>query len=313
MSAPPLLPQNCAPLERAGVVTKVFRKILRVALGLGVAGAILVGAVFLVLALPLLKEGKLVECSRALAGGFVSLLFAWVLGKGLRNARRKAYDLAVAEYTQAICLDPATPIVHHNRGVACQAQHDYAKAVAHFDAAIRLDPTLPHAYVGRVNAYGAVGQFDRVIADYTAALQLDPNNVLAYCARATAYNGLGRFDRSIPDASEAIRLNPRLYLGYDARAYGYMQRGSFNGIVKLLATVWMLTSLGFLRQDHFDWSTPTGSKADYEQALADFTEAIRLNPTAWDCYQGRAQVYRALDEADKAGADEACVRQAASR
>ena len=167
---------------------------------------------------------------------------------------------------------------------------------------------MPDAYVGRVNAYGAMGQFERVIADYTETIRLVTNHALAYCARATAFNGIGRFDRSIPDASEAIRLDPHLYLGYDARGYGFVQRGSFNPIVKLVGIAWMLATFGFLRRDHFDWKTPTGSKADFEQAIADFTEAIRLKPTASDCYHGRALAYQALGDHAKAIADEARAR-----
>jgi Tfp pilus assembly protein PilF len=59
-----------------------------------------------------------------------------------------------------------------------------------------------------------------------------------------------------------------------------------------------------LRRDHFSWRTPTGSKADFYQALDDFSEALRLNPTALDCYFGRAQVYRSLGDHAKAAADE---------
>jgi Tfp pilus assembly protein PilF len=70
----------------------------------------------------------------------------------------------------------------------------------------------------------------------------------------------------------------------------------------------MLATFGFLRRDHFNWRTPTGSKADFHQALDDFNEALRLNPMALDCYLGRAQVYRALGERAKAEADEFRVR-----
>jgi hypothetical protein len=102
-----------------------------------------------------------------------------------------------------------------------------------------------------------------------------------------------------------IRLAPQRFLGHDARGYGYLQRGNFNVIVKLLGIAWMLATLGILRRDRFDWRTPTGTMADFEQAVRDFTEAIRLNPQAWDCYQGRAQAYRALGEPAKAADDEA--------
>jgi hypothetical protein len=95
-----------------------------------------------------------------------------------------------------------------------------------------------------------------------------------------------------------------LYLGYDARGYGMLQRGNFNVIIKCIAVAWMLATFGFLRREHFSWRTPTGSRADFHQAFDDFTEGLRLNPAAVDCYLGRAQVYRALGEPAKAAADE---------
>jgi tetratricopeptide (TPR) repeat protein len=279
-------------------------RVAQLVLTLGVVVCLLGAAVALVLAILAVQEGNTALLVRACVGGLVSLGFVWLLGQGVRHARRRANDLALARHADAIRNDPPNAVAHFNRGVAWAAKRQYARAIAHFDAAIRLAPNQPYAYVGRVNAYGALGQFERVVAEYTEALRHDPKDALAYCARATAYNGLGRFDRSLPDAAEAIRLAPELYLGYDARGYAHLQRGGFNAAIKVIAVAWMMGTLGFLRRDYFDWRTPTGSKADFHQALDDFTEALRLNPSAADCYQGRARAYRALGEPTRAGADE---------
>jgi tetratricopeptide (TPR) repeat protein len=280
-------------------------KLLRLVLTLGVCASLLVGAVLLVLAVLVIAEGKRFEFLGALSGGLVSAGIAWLLGKGAGAARKRATDQAIAEHAHAIRLDPPNANSHYNQGVACAGRRAFPKAIAHFDAAIRLDPNLAYAYVGRVNAYIALGQYNRVIADYTEAIRQDPNNALAHAARATAYNRMGRFDLSIPDAEEAIRLAPQSFLGYDARGYGLWHRGNFNWILKLLAIAWMVATLAFLRRGHFDWRTPTGTKADFEQAVADFTEAIRLNPAALDCYQGRARAYQALGKHAEAAADNA--------
>jgi len=244
------------------------------------------------------------------AGGIVSLLFAWILGRGARIARRKANDLAIAEHAEAIRLELQPSIAPITLAFVCTRKGDHARAIAHYEAAIRLNPADANAHVGRVNAYGALGDYPRMIADYTETIRLDPGNALAYAARATAYNALGQFYNSIPDATEAIRLDPNLHLGYDARGYGLLQRGGFNRLVKLMALAWMLVTFGFLRRDHPAW-TPIGSKADYTQAIADFTEAIRLNPAAWDCYHGRALVYRALGDHTRAAEDLAQMRRPA--
>jgi tetratricopeptide (TPR) repeat protein len=279
-------------------------------LSLGVVFALLVAAVFLVLAIIAVGEGNSSLLVRALAGGLLCLSLTWLLGRGARAARHRATDLAIAACSEAIARESLDCIAHCNRGFACMNQRDFPRAIAHYETAIRLDPKDPYPLLGRVNAYGSIGQFDRVIADYTQQIQREPTNALAYCARATAYNGIGRFDLAIADADEAIRLDPYLYLGYDARGYGLWQRRNFNIILKGIAIAWMLLTLGFLRRDRFDWRTPTGSKADHEQAIVDFTEAIRLNPASWSSYRGRALVYQALGEQGRAAADQARVRQA---
>jgi len=276
----------------------------RVLLLLGVVLGLLCGAVLFVLAILVLLEGKIFQFSLAVGGGLLSWLISWLFGRGAARIKHRVVLRAIAEHKGAIGLQPLSAVAHNNQGVACHQNGEFAKAVAHFEAAIRLNSENGNAFVGRVNAYGALGLWDRVIAEYTEAIARDPKDMLAYCARATAFNAIGRWDRSIPDASAAIRLARDLYLGYDARGYGYLQRGSFNWIIKAIAITWMVATFAYLRRDHFDWRTPTGSRVDYEQAIADFTEAIRLNPSASDCYMGRAQARRALGQHDDAALDE---------
>ena len=283
---------------------------VRIVLGLAVVLSLLAGAVCFVFAVLVMVEGKLSQFWLAFAAGVFSWFVAWLCGKCVSGIKRRLTDQAIAEHAHAIQFDPSDSIAHNNHGTACHQKGEYAKAIAHFEAAIRLDPQGPNAYVGRVNAFGALGQWDRVIAEYSDAIRLDPNHALAYCARATAYNGIGRWERSIPDATTAIRLAADLYLGYDARGYGYLQRGGFHWIIKLIAIAWLVGTFAFLRRDHFDWRTPTGSKADFDKAIADFTEALRLNPRAWDCYAGRARAYRSIGDHEQARADENHVRQA---
>lgn len=287
--------------------TRAFWKTCQLVLTLGVLGIMLASAVLLVLAMLVIAEGKTIQFLQALTGGIAGLACARLLGKAVTRCRQRVIDSDIDAAAAAIRFDPPVAIAQFNRGLACAQKRDHAGAIAHYDAALELDPTLADAHVGRVNAYLALWRPQQVIADYTGAIERDPNNALAYCARATAYNGTGRWDLSIPDATEAIRLAPGVYLGYDARGYGYLQRGSFTWIVKLVPIAWMLATLGFLRRDRFDWRTPVGSRADLEQAGSDFTEALRLNPSALDCYVGRAKAYQALGKHAEAAADQARV------
>ena len=91
---------------------------------------------------------------------------------------------------------------------------EFDKAIADFTEAIRLDPRRAEAYWGRAHAYAKKGEFDKAIADFTEAIRLDPRHAEAYCGRAYAYAKKGEFDKAIADYTEAIRLNPKYAEAY---------------------------------------------------------------------------------------------------
>jgi tetratricopeptide (TPR) repeat protein len=70
-----------------------------------------------------------------------------------------------------------------NRGVAYAYKGDNDRAIADFNQAIRLDPKSALTFKNRGDAYTNKGGYDRAIADYSEAIRLDPNNALAFCNR----------------------------------------------------------------------------------------------------------------------------------
>ena len=110
---------------------------------------------------------------------------------------------------------------------ACSS--DYDKAIAEFTEAIRLDPTCAEAYNHRGLAFIVKGDLDQGIADLTEAIRLNPKDALAYWNRGiTYYEKTGDCDAAISDYTEAIRLNPNLAVAYNHRAYTYLQKREFE-------------------------------------------------------------------------------------
>ena len=52
---------------------------------------------------------------------------------------KKAWDNAIADYDQAIRLDPSDAMAYANRGAAWKEKGDLGKATADYDQAIRVD------------------------------------------------------------------------------------------------------------------------------------------------------------------------------
>src|SRR5262249_35076918 len=103
---------------------------------------------------------------------------------------------------------------HYNRGVAYKDKGDLDRAIADFTEAIRLNPRHVMALGNRGAAYSAKDDNDRAIADFNEAIRLDPNFADAYFNRGITYQDKGDLDRAIADYSEVIRLNPKFTQAY---------------------------------------------------------------------------------------------------
>jgi tetratricopeptide (TPR) repeat protein len=75
----------------------------------------------------------------------------------------------------------------NNRGNAYQVNGDIDRAIADYDEAIQLDPNLADAFTGRGPAYRNKGDVDRAIVDYDQAIRLSPNYAMAFNNRGGAY------------------------------------------------------------------------------------------------------------------------------
>ena len=87
------------------------------------------------------------------------------------------YDKAIADYTEAIRLDPKYAVAYYSRGCDLPEQGRLRQGDCRLHRAIRLDPKLATAYCNRGVAYWNKGDYDKAIADYTDAIRLDPKPV----------------------------------------------------------------------------------------------------------------------------------------
>ena len=110
----------------------------------------------------------------------------------IQSGRARGRDLAVA---------------HTERGVAYVALLDYDRALQDFGEAIRADATFARAFANRGAVYGAKQDFDRAIDDFSRVLALEPRSAHAFADRAGMHRLNGQHDEAIRDYSEAIRLD----------------------------------------------------------------------------------------------------------
>jgi lipoprotein NlpI len=98
---------------------------------------------------------------------------------------------------------------YFNRGIAYKNKGDFDRAIADYTQAIQLNPKDAKPHVNRANAYSDKGDFDRAVADYNEAIQLDPKFAFAYLNRGLANLFTGALPKAIADLNQASELDPK--------------------------------------------------------------------------------------------------------
>jgi tetratricopeptide (TPR) repeat protein len=118
------------------------------------------------------------------------------------------YDIAIADFNEAIRLEPSDAIHWANRGRAWAKKEFFEKTILDCNEAIRLDPKHAMAYNYRGHAWEIKRDYDKAIDDYTKSIRLDPKYSLTYTHRGMVWFAKKDYNLALADLSEAIRLDP---------------------------------------------------------------------------------------------------------
>ncbi|MEO1682923.1 MAG: tetratricopeptide repeat protein [Cyanobacteria bacterium J06631_12] len=200
------------------------------------------------------------------------------LWRGFARLRRGEPELAVADLTRAIAAIPTCAEAYNHRGVAYFQLSWLAAAQADFDQAIRIRCDFAEAYNNRGNLRQLRGDSVGAIADYDRSISLEPLLAELYFNRAAAGSHAAAIESSADAVWESQLANAAA--DYDATA----------GLP--------LDEPAFYRRR----ARVRSQRKDYRAAIADYTVALALAPSAWAYYQ-RGHVHLMLGEVGQAVAD----------
>jgi tetratricopeptide (TPR) repeat protein/predicted small secreted protein len=252
------------------------------------------------------------------------------LDRGITLASQREWEMAIADFTEAIRLNPALSAAYLLRGRAAYASvsdvyniaenfvhvrarfssgrqlsggqtQAYDRAIADFTEALRLDGNNAVIYLNRGEAYAQKADYDQAIADFNQAIRHNLNYARAYISRGLAYNYKGDPDRAIADYNQAIRLDPNDVAAYNNRGSVYYSKGDydraiadFTQAIRLdpsLASAYTFRGLAYK------------NKGDSDQAIVEYTQAIRVDPNYAAAYNNRGIEYADKKDYDRAIAD----------
>jgi tetratricopeptide (TPR) repeat protein len=233
---------------------------------------------------------------------------------------REWLERTILPLDEAIWLNPNVAEAYFKRASAFRELDDrqYDRALADYDQAIRLDPKHLEAYNGRGFLHRMKGQYDRAIADIDEVLRVQPWNATALSNRGIAYRMKHDYDRAIADFTEAIRLVPMDAGLYHSRGLAFEGKGErdkaiadYNKVLSLhrspAASPAVDPSMQALQR--LGAAVSASPRSDPAQKIARLDEVIKSsNPSERKAGIGRAYVSRCtayieMNEYDRAIAD----------
>lgn len=131
------------------------------------------------------------------------------LALGTARTQLKDIDAAIAALDKAIELYPEFTMAYMERAYARQVSGDpkqAALAIADYDQALKINPRLVYAWFNKGNLYYSIGDYTSALQCFNEALRTDPQFAEALFNRGITYLRMGNKRQAFADLSKAGEL-----------------------------------------------------------------------------------------------------------
>lgn len=187
-------------------------------------------------------------------------------------------QLAAAEHQakKLVTQYPRIFILHHVLALALDGQQKYSEAVKSYQQAIQLQPNTPDLYFNLGIAQTNCNQLELAVIAYQKAIKLNPHFFEAFGNLGTLFQRLGQLETAVSHYQEGLRINPQ-----DARGHfnlGTALRDQGN----LAAAVESYTRAISIFPNYTDAYNNLGEtlrdQGDMDAAVKQYQKALSLNP-----------------------------------
>ena len=165
---------------------------------------------------------------------------------------------------------------YYNRGTASMRLGAGGNALADFNEAIKINPTFARALNARASIYITQGKYDLAIADLNKSIAADPKSSAAYSDRGLAHSGKRDYKNALADLTKAIELEPGDPASYAVRGSIYLESGDRTRALADLDKAIAMDSKQVAA--HFNRGIAHMKNGDKEKAKADFEAVLAIVP-----------------------------------
>jgi Flp pilus assembly protein TadD len=226
--------------------------------------------------------------------------------KAREAEQKRNFGVALALYEEAMKGEGAnaeeTRVLLKNRSAFFERVEMFDRAEADLSNNVRAKPDDPSGYADRGYFYIRRSRFDDALDDFLSGVKLEPRNPLYHFGAGRALAGSENFTSALNFYDEALKRGPdegKLYL---ARAEALVNLHRFEearlnydraltlGLTKTHERYFAFAGRGYIAL----------VSAEYENAIALFTTALKVKPGAWNVVMWRGYAHERRGESSAA-------------
>jgi tetratricopeptide (TPR) repeat protein len=223
--------------------------------------------------------------------------------RAIAESERGDLAAAIADYGQAITEDPGSALYRLHRGQVLLRAGQPQQGLSDIEEALHLQPTLTDALMVRAQFRIHNGNLDGARADFAAAEASAPGRYELQLVESQAYADTGRYPLALQLLNTWIAAHPDDERRYTALMSRCLMRGMLGQELEAA-----LADCNHARRELssnsavlFDRGIVELRLKQYDKAISDFTDTIKLQPRLARAYYARGVARVA--KGDKTGGD----------
>ncbi len=213
---------------------------------------------------------------------------------------KKDFAGAVADFTKVIEKDNKNIGAFMNRGVAKQKCNpaDYAGAIKDFDVVIVAEPKNFKAYQYRGLAKYETKNYAGAVSDLKFAASNNAKDLNSLLKIAESYELQNKSDSALLAYGDAHKQDSTKTVAYMiSKVKGFEKEKKYKEAIALATTVTKVSPKSF--NAYYIKGTCNLASNKRNDAVADFSKAIELNPSFTNAYKQRATIYASYGAVEK--------------
>ena len=199
------------------------------------------------------------------------------------------YTAALRDFTDALDLAPNNIGFLDGRARTFDAMGEHQKAIQDYDLALQIAPKVAALYAGRASSHAQMGNFDAALRDLDQAQKIDPLDINTLVTLGNLNVELKQFDTAQAAYTKAIEIEPNRHRLYTRRGLAYLFGGNPTEAITDFS---FAIDHGEATPDAYMFRGMANQRTDnIDAALADYTQAINLDPTRAVAWHRRGMIY----------------------